>query len=845
MFTTLQYKPLQDLRRYPPSQDTHPVDPETETDISSQATVPSQLYGRRDKNEMFPLPRPLWSPLSKTGTGTGRSVAPSKEVDPKDTIFHSTETISGSTRVPAPINDVSGTSVPRSILSHPEFRGIRERTTISPGSVAEAVSSAYQYQTRSVSADSFPLLKQTTSIRSTLGNGPELSSRGKAQYGSASDHFMPPKVPIGSSLTSSKGQPVALIQQYMPTRQHPSRAWNSSTSTKEHDGINLDPLYHATISKYFECLQTSPSIFKNNFTAGNRSSTTSLPGLSPFLANKPWIFTMFGRTSAFHTFYPLKAETSVPLGGPAIEAFIHPRHRTYFHQFLRKSVLKSIESSVETKETACEIAKGIRASSTSMPSNTYSRRLSDCEALEEDNESEPKIVDLEENVQLDIHSPPISPRFRRGSAVATRVMEESNTAEFIKVLTSTFHENDNRVTEIDPDTEECDVAEKAPSSHCRTNSLRNTVSRRISLFKSTSVKSKFAFVAEVTATPQLKRKHNPKEDNTEKASHKRTRDNSVEFNVASPSDSIASRLSIFIDNAEQRQVKLNSPGRELILSPINTQCVQVTECMITEPLLSNSIPDSPVTPTSITESAARWSTHSMSSTGTSLTVPYSHESPSASRKLLTEKAWEEEELRGRQPRRAEDESRSLCLPGSGPRRSRSTSALNAERPTEYSVEQTRRRSVSTNSLLIKSAPMFQTAVISTIESQNLEIEETPTSSESSSFIEPAELEDPFISSAPAQPHITLSVPETKPEEDAKKELAQKKGIRRISYLGQSKLHKSFTTKASEPSTTTTTSRSVSDTEDASGNKKKKFQKLKDRVKGITKKVSGAIKKEKY
>jgi len=139
--------------------------------------------------------------------------------------------------------------------------------------------------------------------------------------------------------------------------------------------------------------------------------------------------------------------------------------------------------------------------------------------------------------------------------------------------------------------------------------------------------------------------------------------------------------------------------------------------------------------------------------------------------------------------------------------------------------------------LTKCAPMLQQpTVISTLESHNLEIEETPNSSGSSSFVEPAKLEDPPISSAPA-PQATLSVPEIKPEDT--KDSAQKKGFRRISYLGQSKSHK-FIAKVSEPSSTAV----VSETEDAA-NKKKKFQKLKNRVKGITKKVSDAIKKEKY
>lgn len=815
MFTTLHYKPLQDLRRDASLLDTHPVDPETEADISLQAMVPG-LYGPWDKSEMFSLSRPLWSPLSRAGARAGRSVELPKEADPKDSIFHSTETISDSTRVPVPINDVSGTGIPRSILSHPGFRGIRERTTISPGGVAEVVSSAYQYQTKSVPADPFPLLKQATSIRSTLGNGPELSSGGKAQYGPTSDHSMPPKLSIRPSLTSSMGQQVALTQWYIPTRQYPSQAWNSSGSTKQHDGIDLDPLYHTTINKYFECLQTSPPKLKNDSIVGNRSSITLSHGSSPFLANKPWVFTLFGRASAFHTFSPLKAEISAPLGGPAIEAFIHPRHRTYFHQFLRMSVLKRIEDSAKTKEIACEIVK-------------------DGVALEEDG-SEHKTVDLEQNVQLDMPNRLISPHYRKGSAVATGTMEESDTTELIKVLTSTFHENDNRVTELDPDTE-CDVAEVASPNHRRTNSLRYTVRQRASLFKSTSIKSDFTFVVQVTASPPVKRKRNPKEDNTEEVSRKRTRDNSVESSVASTTNSIASRLSILIDNAEQRQAKLNSPGRELILSPINTQCVPVTERLITEPLLSDSIPDSPpVTPTSFTESSARSSTHSLSSAGTSLTIPYSQASPSASRKLLVEKAWEEEEqLRGR---RAQNENRFLCAPGSSSRRSRSTSAIDSERPTEYSVERTRRRSLSTYSMLTKCAPMLQQpTVISTLESQNLEIEETPSSSGSSSFVEPAKLEDPSISSAPA-PQATLSVPEIKPEDT--KDSAQKKGFRRISYLGQSKSHKSFTAKVSEPSNTTV----VSETEDAA-NKKKKFQKLKNRVKGITKKVSDAIKKEKY
>jgi len=405
---------------------------------------------------MFSLSRPLWSPLSRAGARAGRSVDLPKESDPKDSIFHSTETASDSTRVPVPINDISGTGIPRSILSHSGPRGVRERTTTSSGGVAEVVSSAYQYQTKSVSADPFPLLKQATSIRSSLGNGQELSSEGKAQYGLTSDHFMPPKVSIRPLLAPSKGQQVTLIQWHIPTRQYPPRAWDSSASAKQHDGIDLDPLYHTTINKYFECLQTSPPKLKNDLIAGNRSSTIPSHGFSPSLANKPWVFTLFGRASAFHTFSPLKAEISPLLGGPAIEAFIHPRHRTYFHRFLRESVLKRIEASTETREIACEIAKGIRASSASMPSNTYPRHSLDGVALGNGNGH--KIVDLGQNVQLDMPNLPIPAHGQKGSAVATSMTEESNTAELIKELTSTFHESDNRVTELDPDTE-CDIAE--------------------------------------------------------------------------------------------------------------------------------------------------------------------------------------------------------------------------------------------------------------------------------------------------------------------------------------------------------------------------------------------------
>ncbi|CUS07696.1 unnamed protein product [Tuber aestivum] len=820
MFTALEYKPLQDLRRYVSSLDMHPVDLKTETDISTQAMVPGQLYGRWDKGEIFPLPRPLQSPLSKAGAGAGRLVPSSKEADPKDSIFHSTETISDSTRAPPPINDASGTGAPRSILSYPGFRSVREKTAISPGSVVEAVSSAYQYQTRPVSADSFPL-KQATSIRSALGNGPELGSRGKAQYGPAPDHFAPPKVPIGSPLAPSNGQQVASTHQYMPTRQYHSRSWSPPVPRKQHDGIDLDPLYHTTISKCFECLQISPSKLKNNFTIGMRSSTNSSQGFPSFLTNKPWVFTMLGRASSFPTFFPLKAETLAPLGSPAIGAFIHPRHRTYFHQFLRNSIVKRIEVSTEIKETACEIAK-------------------DGVALEGGNDNVDKIVDLGQNDELDIPNRPTPAHCPEGSAVSTRVVEESGTDESIQVLTPTFHKNDNRVIELDPDTEKCNVAKTALSNHRRTNTLRYTVRQRTSLFKPASVKSDFTFAVEIIPRP-VKRKHNSKEDGTEKASRKRTRDNSVESSVPSPRNSIASRLNILIDNAEKRQAKLNSPGRELILSPINTQCIQITEHLVTEPLLSRSIPDSPVTPRSFTESTARSSTHSVSSTGTSLTIPYSQASASASRKRLTSTAWEEEEqLRGRQSRRAQNESRYLCVPGSSLRRSRSAGAIDLERPNEYSIERTHRRSLSTNSMLTKYAPMFQQpTVISTLESQDLEIEETPSSSGSSSFFEPTEPENRFISSAPALPHATLPTPEVKLE-DTKKDSAQKKGFRRISYLGQSKSHKSVTARVSEPSTTAV----VSETEDAT-NKKKKFQKLKNRVKGITKKVSHVIKKEKY
>ena len=448
------------------------------------------LYGRWDKSEMFSLSRPLWSPLSRAGARAGRSVELPKEADPKDPIPHSTEPAPNPTRVPVPINDVSGTGIPHSILSHSGPRGIRERTTTSPGGVAEVISSAYKYQTKSVSADPFPLSKQATSIRSSLGNGPELSSEGRTQYGLTSDHFMPQKVSIRPLLIPSKGQQVVLTQWYIPTRQYPSRTSNSSASTKQHDGIELDPLYHTTINKYFECLQTSPPKLKNDLIVGNHSSTTLSHGFSPFLANKPWVFTLFGRASAFHTFSPLKAEASAPLGGPAIEAFIHPRHRTYFHRFLRESVLKRIESPTETKEIACEIAEGISASSTPMPLNTYPRHSLGGVAL--GNDSEHKTVDLEQNVQLDIPNLPISAHCQKGPAVATSMVEESDTTELIKESTSTFHESDSRLTELDPDTE-CDVAEVVSNRNMISSQLKSRLTiSRISLGITKSPQGQFA-----------------------------------------------------------------------------------------------------------------------------------------------------------------------------------------------------------------------------------------------------------------------------------------------------------------------------------------------------------------
>lgn len=361
-----------------------------------------------------------------------------------------------------------------------------------------------------------------------------------------------------------------------------------------------------------------------------------------------------------------------------------------------------------------------------------------------------------------------------------------------------------------------------------------------------------------------KRRYSLSEEPSQPTLYKRIRDSSAEANIEITLSLILPKLSIEADASEQlgladvnspgqdlilippklsintdaseelELVNVFSPGKQLVLPSINTTSVRIDEHLIPDPLLSNPTPDSvPGTPTSTTYSVARWSTQSVHSTATGVTVPYSFISPTSSRKLLTEKAWDAEEelhVRGRQERRTHDDNRLLSVSGNRYKRSQSIGAIASERPTEFSMERTQRRSLSTNTMSTRSKPMLQQPIVmSPIEPENLNMEDSDgDSSESASIVRPGELEDPFI----VDPQVStsegnlFSLEERKDIEEHEHEHAMRRDgvIKRLSQLGHAKPLKAYTFDAEEAT------------------KKKKFQRLKARVKGLTRKVSGAIRK---
>lgn len=320
---------------------------------------------------MFPLPRPLWSPLNRTAADY--SAAPPREIDPRDSIFHAPDAMYvsslGHPRAPTPVSDASGAAAPTSILLHPELWGIRGRaTTPSPGAT-KTMPSTYQYSARSVSADSFPRLREASPHRSTLGSSrvfsAERGSRGKSQFSSTLEHPTPSKkVPPGSSLIPSEGQQ-AVVRNYLPPRQYSPRISNplAYTLSKRSDEIDMAlGLHHhqAAVNWLLECLHVTSK--PSSFQTSNRNSaflSIAPTGFAPFSSSKPWAFSIFGRPSAFDYFSPLKADFSAPLAGSSVESFIHPRYRSFVHQFLCNSVLKPVKKTPDSaKEAPRDTEKG-------------------------------------------------------------------------------------------------------------------------------------------------------------------------------------------------------------------------------------------------------------------------------------------------------------------------------------------------------------------------------------------------------------------------------------------------------------------------------------------------------
>lgn len=395
--------------------------------------------------------------------------------------------------------------------------------------------------------------------------------------------------------------------------------------------------------------------------------------------------------------------------------------------------------------------------------------------------------------------------------------------------------------------------------------VRDAVRRRMMTFRlQASRESEFAFDTPVAVNGiPLKRALGNKSSAGSLRLYKRTRNRS--------SDDVSLHITT---STEKLRAIGNSSIRELILSPINTSSTQIDD-QISDTLFVEAMADSrPSTPASTAGSVERWersstlssfsmgSLGSLGSTQTALTVPHpgptlSSASGRAAKKYVPEK--EDEEVFAVQSlciaqipaSQNEDGIHSFPVPAYNrfltPKKCRSISEITFDNPKEYRAERLKRGFSSTSSLTKLSVTACLPSLLSPVESQTTSDEERSVRDSMEVATQIKELEGPFVFGPapllPAEPRradsgYSGSEGHRSAQGLLKEIAAVGEDVKRVTQSG----HR--TTGPIIKDVKITASREeeeARDMEEKAGKKNKLFGRLKDRVKGLKKKVSGAMK----
>lgn len=390
--------------------------------------------------------------------------------------------------------------------------------------------------------------------------------------------------------------------------------------------------------------------------------------------------------------------------------------------------------------------------------------------------------------------------------------------------------------------------------------MRDAVRRRMMTFRpQASRESEFAFdtPAAVNGTPQ-KRALGNKGSAGSLRLYKRTRNRSSDdVSLQRPAS-----ITIITTSTEKLRAIGNSSIRELILSPINTSTTQIDDQISDTLFVEHSRPS---TPASTAGSVERWersstlSSFSMGSLGslgsaqTGLTVPYpgpamSFVSVRAAKKHTPEEESDVSAVQTPETQK-EDGVRSPPLPAYGrfltPKKCRSISEITFDNPKEYRAERLKRGFSSTSSLTKLSVTACLPVLLSPAEPQMAGDGERSVRDSPEVATQIKELEGPFVfGPAPILPEEPRRADSGYSHSEGHR--SAQGLLKEIAAVGED------VKRVTQGSHKTTISKDVKiivsrdeeearDVEDKAGKKHKLFGRLKDRVKGLKKKVSGAMK----
>jgi hypothetical protein len=618
--------------------------------------------------------------------------------------------------------------------------------------------------------------------------------------------------------------------------------------SKEVFGVSIDPQYCALVSRYLERLQKKVAKVQSQF-------SPAVPNTSPLNSQQNSLVRTFGK------YCSLDPESSSAPG-----VYIDPGYRSYVHHFLRKSVWKT--AAVGSSRPIREVMQELREDSIFLDTIAPGAIL---QALDD-----AVVARLRQSMSTQDSNSSVT-RFGDASA------RMDDLRRFLRSLTKDDGqcvEFEHWIEEIPADCEQTlriDFTSGKPAIHGSSlgpKAVREAVRRRIKAFRSqSSQESKFEFNTPVALndTP-LKRTLGSQTSSGSLRLYKRTRNGSSDDVSLQRSKS----LTIITTSNEKHRAIGNSSVRELILSPINTSSTQ-TDGQISDTLFVESLADSPPsTPTSTAGSMERWerssmlsrsSTGSFGSTQTGVTVPSSGPSSSIELGSTTKQQISEEEnwnvpiIQLSQPPcseqapedQKEDDVQSFLVPAYNrfltPKKSRSISEITFDSPKEYRAERLKRGFSSTSSLSkLSSSAVCLPTHLSTIEPQptNNEQRSTRDLSESLDVVTQfKELEDMFASGPapilPAEPRrADFSYSNGEGHKSAQgllKEIAEiGEDVKRVTESSRKTIIKDVKIAASKSA-----EEEAGATEDKTAKKGKLFGRLKDRVKGLKKKVSGAMK----